>query len=332
MPSNSPTPDDFIKGGLYVVALPIGHPNDITLRALEVLGSVDVMAAEDTRSAARFLKRHGLRVPLISCHEHNEEERTRRLLTRLRSGDSVALVSEAGTPCVSDPGYRLVCEAVNEGIPVVPIPGVSAAITALSASGLPTDSFVFIGFPPRKKSKRHSLLASLADQRRTLIFYESPRRIVDLLETASETLGDRKAVLAREMTKSHEEFLRGTLGEIVDRLTRRDAVKGEITLLVAGCDASAEGPAPEQIREEIRKRLCTPGATASRVSREVARAYGLSKRDVYEQALAVTRSGYDGAMDAPTVGTETSRCPSSDIQKGREKRDRTRSSGKNGKP
>jgi len=304
MPSNSPTPDDFIKGGLYVVALPIGHPRDITLRALDVLGSVDVMAAEDTRSAARFLRRHGIRVPLISCHEHNEEERARQLMTRLRNGESVALVSDAGTPCVSDPGYRLVREAVSEGIPVVPVPGVSAAITALSASGLPTDSFVFIGFPPRKKNKRNALLASIADQRRTLIFYESPRRIVDLLETASEIFGDRKAVLAREMTKSHEEFLRGTLSEIADRLTRRDAVKGEVTLLVAGRDASAEDSTPEQIREEIRKRLSAPGATASRVSRDVARAFGLSKREVYAQTLALVRSGDDGTVDGQRVGRQ----------------------------
>lgn len=297
MPSNLPIPDAPVEGGLYVVALPIGNPEDITLRALRILRSVDVIAAEDTRSAARYLARHGIRAPLISCHEHNEEERTGRLLVRLQKGDSVALVSEAGTPSVSDPGYRLVHEAVCAGIPVIPVPGVSAAVAALSVSGLPTDSFVFIGFLPRKRNKRQALMASLVQQPRTLIFYESPKRILPLLENALDILGDRKAVLAREMTKSYEEFLRGTLTELVAQLKRRDAVKGEVTLLVAGCDEPADRPLPGQLQDEIRKRLASPGATPSRVSRDVARAFGLSKKEVYEQTLAVVRS--DDADPAP---------------------------------
>ncbi len=273
-------------GSLYVVATPIGHPDDITLRALKVLHGVDLVAAEDTRTAARLLSRHGIGAPLWSVHEHNEADRAEPLLEKLRQGKAAALISEAGTPSVSDPGYRLVVSAVAAGIPVVPVPGVSAAVAALSVSGLPTDSFLFVGFPPKRTGKRMDLLRSLADQRRTLVFYESPRRIRALLTEAQAVLGDRPAVVAREMTKRHEEFLRGRLSEIDDALSRRSDVKGECTLLIAG--QREEAPlAGGALEDRIRTALEEEDAPLSDLSKRIARRHGLPKRTVYETALRI---------------------------------------------
>ena len=200
MPSNSPTndPDGPLPAGtLYVVATPIGNLDDITIRALKTLSAVDLIAAEDTRHTKRLLDRHALPAGRqISCHEHNEAERVAQLLAALREGKTVALVSDAGTPGVSDPGYRLVQAARAAGFSVVPIPGASAAVTALSAAGLPTDAFLFVGFPPRKQGALKRDLAALAAQRATLIFYESPRRLLTLLQALRDALGDRRAVLA----------------------------------------------------------------------------------------------------------------------------------------
>ena len=198
-------------GKLYVVATPIGNKDDITLRALRVLGEVDFVAAEDTRHTGRFLAHHKIKSRLISYHEHNEAERTPDLIKKLMDGSSIAVVSNAGTPSVSDPGYRLVKTAIDSGIMVIPIPGVSATITALSAAGLPIDSFIFMGFPARKKGKRLKQLSGLANENKTIVFYESPRRILNLIEEIIIIMGDRYGVLSREMTKLHEEFLRGNL-------------------------------------------------------------------------------------------------------------------------
>ncbi len=205
-------------GTLYVVGTPIGNRDDITLRALNILRQVDLIAAEDTRKTRRFLESHDIKSNLISYHEHNEAERTPKLITKLKKGISIALVSNAGTPTVSDPGYQLITAALADNLNVIPIPGVSAATAALCVAGLPTNSYVFLGFPAKKKAKRRQQLNDLASEPRTLIFYESPRRILTLLGEIQEAMGDRYVVLAREMTKLHEEFLRGQLSEIVIQL------------------------------------------------------------------------------------------------------------------
>ena len=216
MPLNSPTDSTKNaqnKGTLYVVATPIGNMDDITLRALKILDQVDFIAAEDTRRTGKLLKYHNIKGRLISFHEHNEKERTPLLLERIESGSSIALVSNAGTPTVSDPGYMLLRSAVEKGIKVIPVPGASAVVASLSISGLPTDSFIFIGFPAKKKLKRFKQLQELADEKRTLIFYENPGRITTFIKELVDVMGDRYGVLCREMTKLHEEFIRGRLSE-----------------------------------------------------------------------------------------------------------------------
>jgi 16S rRNA (cytidine1402-2'-O)-methyltransferase len=289
MPSTSPTndPDSPLPAGtLFVVATPIGNLDDITLRALKTLAAVDVIAAEDTRHTGRLLDRHGIAAGrLVSCHEHNEQQRVAQLLAMLRDGKTVALVSDAGTPGVSDPGFRLVQAARAEGLAVVPIPGVSAAVTALSAAGLPTDAFLFVGFPPRKQGALTRDLAALAAQRGTLIFYESPRRLLKLLQALRETFGDRRAVLARELTKIHEEFLCGSLSEILQALEERPALKGECTLLVGGAGAQAAAPAIEEIRAEIEAGLRDSNAGIAALSQAIAKKYGLPRRSVYAEAV-----------------------------------------------
>lgn len=291
MPSNSPTndPDTPLPDGtLFVVATPIGNLDDITLRALKTLAAVDLIAAEDTRHTVRLLDRHGIPAGrLISCHEHNEQERVAQLLAMLRDGKTVALVSDAGTPGVSDPGFRLVQAARAEGLAVVPIPGPSAAVTALSAAGLPTDAFLFVGFPPRKQGALKRDLAALVAQRATLIFYESPRRLLTLLQALLDALGDRQAVLARELTKIHEEFLCGSLSEISQTLAQRPALKGECTLLVSGAGAEAAAPAIEEIREEIEAGLGEPNAGIAALSQAIAKKYGLPRRSVYAEAVKI---------------------------------------------
>lgn len=293
-----PLPDDIRPGTLYVVATPIGNPDDITLRALRVLASVDLIAAEDTRDTGHLLKRHGIDSRLIAYHDHNEETRAGELIQQLKAGLAVAVVSDAGTPTVSDPGYRLVRATLEAGLPVVPVPGVSAAVTALSVSGLATDSFSFIGFAPRKTGQRRSLLQGLAQRRETLIFYESPRRIGSLIAALIETLGDRPAVLGREMTKPHEEFLRGPLSGVQAALDHRPVVRGEVTLLVAG--AGEAEPAPESLLE---KALATAlkqdsGSTAD-IAREVARRFDVPRKTVYALALKIRRT----AAGEDTTGT-----------------------------
>lgn len=275
-------------GDLYVVTTPIGNMEDITLRALKTLGQVDLVAAEDTRHTGRLLAYHDIKNNLISYHEHNEEARTPVLIHRLKTGSSVALVTNAGTPAVSDPGYRLVKAAIANDIRVIPIPGVSAVITAISAAGLPTDSFIFSGFPARKKSKRIEQLKALAKENRTLIFYESPGRILTLMEEIINVMGDRYCVLCREMTKLHEEFLRGILSEIMNILRERPAVKGECTLLVKGCEENNE-VSPDVVRAELIKGLAENGSKLSEVSKTIAQKYGLPKNKVYEAALKLKR-------------------------------------------
>ena len=275
-------------GILYVVATPIGNRDDITLRALNILREVDLIAAEDTRKTRRFLELHALKSSLISYHEHNEAERTAKLIAKLKKGLSIALVSNAGTPTVSDPGYRLITTALADNLNVIPIPGVSAVTTALSVAGLPTDSFVFMGFPAKKKSKRRQQLSDLASETRTLIFYESPRRILTLLGEINAAMGDRYLVLAREMTKRYEEFLRGRLSEIVRQLKGRSDIKGEITLLVAGSD-KPEIQSWEVVREQIRTAVINRRDSLSEIAREIAAKTGMSRNKIYTQALKIKK-------------------------------------------
>ncbi|MGD9210199.1 MAG: 16S rRNA (cytidine(1402)-2'-O)-methyltransferase, partial [Desulfobacteraceae bacterium] len=224
------------KGCLYIVATPIGNFNDITLRAAAILMGVDLIAAEDTRSTACLLSHYGIKTRLISCHEHNEIQRIPKLIDLLKENQTIALVSDAGTPTVSDPGYRLVSKAAAEGIKIVPVPGACAAVAALSVSGLPTDSYTFIGFPARKTAKLTRQLEALAKEPRTIIFYESPRRLLDLIDALIETMGDRQAVLTRELTKLYEEIVRGALSDIRSQLLKKKEIKGECTLLIQGAE------------------------------------------------------------------------------------------------
>ena len=276
-------------GKLYVVATPIGNKDDITLRALRVLGEVDFVAAEDTRHTGRFLAHHKIKSRLISYHEHNEAERTPDLLKKLMDGSSIAVVSNAGTPSVSDPGYRIVKTAIDSDIMVIPIPGVSAAITALSAAGLPIDSFVFMGFPARKKGKRLKQLSVLANENKTIVFYESPRRILNLIEEIIIIMGDRYCVLSREMTKLHEEFVRGNLSEILSNMQQRPNVKGECTLLVMGREGD-EDISMETIRSEIKKEFKVPGSRPSDIAKGIAKKYKLPKNKVYKETLKIKES------------------------------------------
>ncbi|MFC1798595.1 16S rRNA (cytidine(1402)-2'-O)-methyltransferase [Thermodesulfobacteriota bacterium] len=274
------------NGRLYVVATPIGHKDDITVRALNILKEVDLIAAEDTRQSGRFLGRHHIKKHFISYHEHNEIKRTPQLIKQLTSGKSIALLSNAGTPVVSDPGYRLIKAAIEHKITVVPIPGVSALTTALSVAGLPTDTFVFVGFPPRKKGRRLSGLKLLADEQRTIIFYESPRRILKLMADIQTVMGDRHAVLGREMTKRYEEFIRGQLSEIIKTLKCRPTLKGEFTLIVSGGDPQPEAGSI-RIEEEIKQKLDAENSSPTVLSKTIAQKYGLSKSTAYKKILKI---------------------------------------------
>lgn len=224
------------SGCLYVVATPIGNLGDMSSRAVDVLRSVDAIASEDTRRTRKLLAHFEIRTPLISYHEHNEARAARAIVERVRSGDSVALVSDAGTPLISDPGYRLVSLAANAGLDVFPVPGPCAAVAALSVSGLPVQPFHFVGFLARKRGARRKRLEELREFEGTLVLYESPHRVLATLADLREVLGDRRAVLARELTKLHEEIRRGTLSALADEAEARPP-RGEIVLLVEGRDA-----------------------------------------------------------------------------------------------
>jgi 16S rRNA (cytidine1402-2'-O)-methyltransferase len=269
-------------GTLYVVATPLGNLEDVTLRALRVLREATLIACEDTRRTAGLLKAHGITTPTTSYFEHNERWKGARVLDVIRRGGDVALVSDAGTPGISDPGYRLVRDARAEGLPVVPVPGPSAAVAALSVSGLPTDRFLFVGFLPPRSGARRAALAELAAARETLVFYESPVRALASLDDMRQALGDRPAFLCREATKLHEEYRRGTLAELRAHLAEQAAVRGEIVLVVGG---AAEGPAVTESAEALFARLTAEGRPRREAVKAVARALGLPAREVYRRVL-----------------------------------------------
>jgi 16S rRNA (cytidine1402-2'-O)-methyltransferase len=265
---------------LYVVATPIGNLEDMTFRAVRILREVDWIACEDTRETRKLLDHFSIQKPTISYHDHNEMERAKELSERLLNGESGALVSDAGMPLVSDPGYRLVRAAIESGIPVQPVPGASASLAALSASGLPTDSFHFLGFLPAKSGQRQHALQGLRNEKSTLIFYEAPHRILETLGDIERILGPRPVVLARELTKIHEEFLRGTAAEISAQLQKRDSIRGEITLLIG----KASKPMPSDVPlERAFEEQVHNGLSRMDAMKALARERGISKREIYKQ-------------------------------------------------
>jgi 16S rRNA (cytidine1402-2'-O)-methyltransferase len=272
-------------GRLFVVATPIGNLEDITLRALRILREVALIACEDTRRTRKLLTLHGITTPCLSLFEHNERQRVPRMLARLRAGEDVALVSDAGTPTVSDPGYRLVRAVREAGLPVLPIPGPSAGIAALSVSGLPTDRFLFVGFLPSRADARRRALEELAPARESLVLYESPMRVVATLGALLEAFGDREAFLCREATKLHEEYVGGRLSELQAALSARSEVRGEIVLVVGGAEHAPRDGAGES-PEAMFQRLVAQGRTRRDAVKDVARALGLPAREVYRRALS----------------------------------------------
>ena len=271
-----------MPGILYIVATPIGNLEDITFRALRVLREVDVIAAEDTRHTQILLSHHDIHTPLTSYHEHNEKTKAQELVTRLARGKNIALVSDAGTPAISDPGFRLVVQAIDAGVRIIPIPGASALTAVLSATGLPTDRFVFEGFLPAKKKLRRERLQTLRDETRTLIFYEAPHRLKDTLDDIHELLGNREAVLAREVTKIHEEFLRGLVSTLVRELGSGE-VRGEVTLIISG-SAGESRVNEDLLKAEIRE-LKGQGLRVKEIAEVLGEKFGYSKKDIYRLAL-----------------------------------------------
>ena len=269
------------------MATPIGNLEDITLRALRVLREADLIVCEDTRRTARLLNHYGIGVPRESCHEHNEAARTPRLINLLLEGRNIALVSDAGTPLLSDPGYHLVSQCRREAIPVIPIPGPSAAITALVASGLATDCFFFSGFLPARSALRRRKLQELSGLPFTLIFYEAPHRVLSTLEDMTAILGPRRACLARELTKLHEEWLHGTINEILEQLKSRPKILGEITLVIdRGEPAKAVGAWPDSVTQHVEEEMKRTGTTRKAALRAVAQQRGISRKTAYNLLLA----------------------------------------------
>jgi len=270
---------------LYIVASPIGNLEDITLRALRILKEVDLIAAEDTRHTKRLLVHYGIATPLTSYHQHNENAKSASLIRRLSSGCRVALISDAGTPIVSDPGFRLVQGAIQAGIPVVPIPGPSALTAILSACGLPSERFVFEGFLPARKAERRERLRELREEQRTLVFYEAPHRVKESLQDLLEVLGDRQVVLGREMTKVYEEFIRGSVSELAAQAKTKEW-RGEMTLVVRGAirDRVSKTDRDRDLRSEIKK-LRKEGMRVKEIAELLGERFSLSKREVYRLAL-----------------------------------------------
>lgn len=272
-----------MSGTLYIVATPIGNLEDMTFRAVRILKEVDLIAAEDTRHSRKLLSHFGITTVLTSYYDHNQALKGERILATLHEGKQVALISDAGTPCISDPGYQLVRDALAEGIKVVPIPGPCAAVTALSAAGLPTNSFTFAGFPPNKEGKRRSFLASLATAHGTVVLYEAPHRLAATLADISTILGERQVVVARELTKLYEELLLGNTVQVRE-LVQDGRERGEVVILIAAADENSVVHEGLSVEEQLAVTL-TKGHTVKEAAALVAAATGLPRRQLYAQAL-----------------------------------------------
>jgi 16S rRNA (cytidine1402-2'-O)-methyltransferase len=271
-----------MPGILYIVPTPIGNLEDITLRALRVLKEVELIAAEDTRHTQHLLSHFGIKTALTSYHEHNERDKARTLVERLKNGASIALVSDAGTPAISDPGYRVVVEAIRAGIQVISLPGASALTTALCASGLPTDRFLFEGFLPAKLQERKAKLQSLRSETVTMVFYEAPHRLMDALGDMLKIFGEREIAVARELTKLHEEFVRGKLSDVTGALSDRD-IRGEIVLVVQG--AAGEAQVSDADLQAMIRQLAGDGMGVKAIAELLGERYGLAKKEVYKLTL-----------------------------------------------
>lgn len=270
-------------GTLYIVATPIGNLEDMTYRAVRTLGEVDLVAAEDTRHSRKLFAHFGIKKPLISYHDHNERQRQEMLVERLQNGENIALISDAGTPCIADPGYRLIASCYDAGIRVVPIPGPSATITALSAAGVGTDRFAFEGYLPQKTKARKDLFRQLNGEQRTLVFYEAPHRLSATLSDMVEIFGsERQIVVARELTKLHEEFFRGDISAAVARFEREPA-RGELVLILP---PSTQGP-QMNVRDALRQLLNEGDLSRRDAVKLIAKEYGLPSSDVYRESLSL---------------------------------------------
>jgi 16S rRNA (cytidine1402-2'-O)-methyltransferase len=283
--TNTNSATDVTPGTLYLVGTPIGNLEDMTLRAVRVLKEVDLIACEDTRHTAQLLNHYGIAKPTVSYHEHNELTRAAELIVHLERGENIAVVSDAGMPGVSDPGYRLVALAVRHHIRVVPIPGASAFLSALVASGLPTDSFHFGGFLPAKAGARRTAIEAILTSPRTEVFYEAPHRIVECVRDIVEVLGpDRHVVIAREVTKLHEEFLRGRAEELLTQLEERGEIRGEITLLIGKADVTSSPTAPRKtVAQRVQELVRDEKQDEKSALKQAAKEFGLSKSEAYRE-------------------------------------------------
>lgn len=267
---------------LYIIATPIGNLEDMTYRAVRILGEVDLIAAEDTRHSLKLLSHFGISKPMTSYFDHNKEFKGERILNSLRQGKSVALISDAGTPCISDPGYQLVRDAVAEGILVVPLPGACAAITALCASGMPTDNFTFAGFPPSRQGKRRTFLSGVSTLPGTLVLYEAPHRLLDSLNDIRGVMGEREIIVARELTKIYEEFIRGSVSEVIE-VVSKGVIRGEVVLLISSAETAAQDSEPLTV---VLQRLMADGTLSVKdVTKRAAEIAGVPRSEAYSEVL-----------------------------------------------
>ena len=274
---------DSGKGILYIVATPIGNLEDMTFRAVRTLKEVHLIAAEDTRRTAKLLRAYAIETPVTSLYDQNERRKSMYLINKLKTGLNVAYVSDAGTPGISDPGYELVRQSILHDIRIIPVPGVSAVITALSVSGLPTDAFIFYGFLPSRARQRKTFLTSIGGEEKTLVFYESPKRMVSTLQDMENIFGDRKIVVLRELTKVFEEVFRGTISHVIGALEGRD-IRGEVTLIVAGRDKIPPDCPDDEIRDRLEKLLKETKLSRRDVIGKLAQELGISRTRIYRVA------------------------------------------------